>query len=285
MKIKYSHVVWILLGSAIMGFGINYFNIANGLSEGGITGLALILNYVLGWSPGITSILINLPLLLIGWRFFGRESFVYALIGNVSLSGFLIGFERFSLPMKDPLLASLYAGAMVGIGVGIVFRSGGMTDGTDVIARITQKYTGWSIGRTLLITDAIILVLSLIYLDLNRAMYTLIALIVGARFIDLIQEDAYAAKAAMIITKDTEDISAQILFKMKRSVTILNAKGAYMNDNKDVIYCVFSRTETVKLKGIVKEIDPNALVIINEVHEVFGKGWGLQLKEEGKEKA
>ncbi|WP_148932686.1 YitT family protein [Paenibacillus methanolicus] len=272
-NIKLFNVIAIVIGAAIMGFGINYFNIANGLAEGGIMGVSLILNYLLGWNPGLSSFLINIPLLLIGWKVMGRTSFIYAIIGAVSLSFFLYAFEFASKKLDDPLLASLYAGAFVGIGLGIVFRYGGMTDGMDVVALLCRQYWGWSLGKTLFLTDMIIIVLSLIYLDLQRAMYTLIAITVGARLIDFVQEGSYSAKAVTIISNEPDKIAAAVLRQMKRGVTFLSGKGAYTREPKEILYCVISRNETGKLKNIVKEADPEAFVIFSDAHEVVGKGW------------
>ncbi|WP_141430510.1 YitT family protein [Bacillus sp. 03113] len=273
MKTWWINILFIMLGSAIMGWGINCFNIANGLSEGGIMGIALILKYLFGWDPGLSSIIINLPLLWIGWRIMGRESFIFTIIGTVCLSVFLSVFQQYSLVMEDKLLASIYAGAAVGIGLGIVFRFGGMTDGVDIIARLFQKYFGWSMGSTILLLDAIVLLLSLVYLDLERAMYTILAVFVGAKLIDYIQEGSYAAKAVTIMSTMPDQISEQILAELNRGVTFLNGKGGYTRQDKEIIYCVISRSETVKLRNIVHEIDPSAFVIFNKVHEVFGKGW------------
>ena len=280
IAIKYHliKVIAILFGSAVMGFGVNEFNIANGLAEGGITGVALILNYVLGWSPGWSSLLINLPIFLLGWKFMGRTHFIYAMVGSLSLSAFFILFEPFSLPLEDPLLASLYAGAIVGIGLGIVFRYGGMTDGVDVMAMFCRQQFGWSLGRMIFITDAAVVLLSLLYLDLTRSMYTLIAMLVGARLIDFVQEGSYSAKAAIIISTRQEEISHRILQQLKRGVTFLNGKGAYSMRQQEVIYCVVSRKEIGRLKTIVHEADPAAFVTFSDVHEVLGKGW--QEKEE-----
>jgi uncharacterized membrane-anchored protein YitT (DUF2179 family) len=273
MRFKWTNTIAILIGSAVMAFGINCFNLANGLAEGGITGVALLLNYVLGWDPGLSSLLINLPLLLIGWKVMGKIGFLYALIGAVSFSVFLFAFQFASMPLQDPLLASLYAGAFVGVGLGIVFRYGGITDGVDIIARFFHKSFGWSFGRTIFLTDGLVLAASLFYLDLERAMYTMIAIVVGSRLIDFVQEGSFSGKAVTIISKKPEEIAGKILKEMKRGVTFLNGRGAYTKEPREVLYCVISKRETGRLKQIVMDTDPNAFVIFNDVHEVLGRGW------------
>lgn len=275
MKAIIKNSLAIIVGSAIMAFGINYFNIANGLAEGGIIGITILLKYVFNWNPALVNLLLNIPLLILGWKVLGGLSFVYTIIGTVSLSMFLIIFENFALPLQDPLLASIFAGVTVGIGLGIVFRFGGTSDGIDIIARLFNKYMGWTIGRTVFVADLLIIAISLVYLDITRAMYTLVAVYIGAKVIDLVLEGAYAAKAVMIISHLPAIVSKEIVLKMKRGTTLLNGKGGYSGENKEVIYCVVSRNEVITLKSIVHKIDPHAFVIVNDVYEVFGQGFTL----------
>ncbi|MGO4273358.1 YitT family protein [Paenibacillus sp. TAF58] len=275
-RIKWTNIAAIIGGSAIIGFGINYFNLANGLAEGGITGLALLLKYVLGWNPAWTNLLINVPLILIGWKTLGRISFIYTVVGMLSVSLFLWLFECFSMPLPDPLLASLYAGGIVGLGFGIVFRFEGMTEGTDIIARLMQKHYGIGIAKTILAIDFVILLLSLIYLDLTRAMYTLVAIIVGARVIDFVLEGASGARAAFIITTLPDLTANTIMLELKRGITFLEGRGGYTGTHREVIYCIVSRKEIIKLKTIVHRIDPSAFVAFSDVREVVGKGFATQ---------
>ncbi|KRE34005.1 YitT family protein [Paenibacillus sp. Soil724D2] len=272
-RIKWINIAAIIVGSAIIAFGINYFNLANGLAEGGITGLALLLKYVLGWNPAWTNLLINIPLILFGWKMLGRISFIYTVVGMLSVSLFLWLFESFSLPMPDPLLASLYAGGVVGLGFGIVFRFEGMTEGTDIIARLMQKHYGIGIAKTILAIDFVILLLSLIYLDLTRAMYTLVAIIVGARVIDFVLEGASGARAAFIITLKPDQIANMIMTELNRGITFLEGRGGYTGKHREVIYCIVSRKEVIKLKTLVHRVDPSAFVTFSDVREVVGNGF------------
>ncbi|QIZ06482.1 YitT family protein [Priestia megaterium] len=273
MKLEIKPILAIIVGSAIMGFGINCFNISNGLTEGGITGITILLKLLFNWDPGLVNLLINIPLMFLGWKTLGRTAFIYMIVGTVSLSVFLSVFEIFSLPLHDPLLASLYAGVSVGIGLGIVFRFGGATDGIDIIAHLLNKYMGLSIGRTMFFSDLIVVAISLIYLDLTRAMYTLVAVFIGAKVIDYVQETAYKAKAVMIISNATAEISKKITMEMERGVTILNGKGGYTGESKEVLYCVVNRNEIGRLKILVQGTDPCAFVSVNDVYEVLGKGF------------
>ncbi|MZQ84200.1 DUF2179 domain-containing protein [Paenibacillus sp. 5J-6] len=272
-KINFINVIAIIGGSAIIAFGMNYFNLANGLAEGGITGLALLLKYVLGWNPAWSNLLINIPLILIGWKMLGRISFIYTVVGMISVSLFLWLFEAFSMPLPDPLLASLYAGAIVGLGFGIVFRFEGMTEGTDIIARMLHKHYGIGIAKTIFGIDFIVLLLSLIYLDLTRAMYTLVAIIVGARVIDFVLEGASGARSAFIITDKPEQTATAIMTELQRGITFLEGKGGYTGLQREVIYCIVSRKEIIKLKSLVHRIDAAAFVSFSDVREVVGNGF------------
>ncbi len=264
----------ILAGAAVAGFGVNYFTIANGLGEGGFTGIAILLKYWFDWSPGITSIVLNLPLFILGWVYLGKRAMGYTIWGTVCFSFFLWLFEDFGSPIEDDLLlASLYAGVTVGLGLGIIFRFGGTTGGVDILARLANKYFGWSIGRTMFTFDFFVIAASLFYLGRERAMYTLILVFVAARVIDLVQEGLYSAKAAMIISNRPQEISRLILEQMDRGTTLLKGKGGYTQKEKEVLYVVVSRPELVHLKGIIQQVDPHAFVVISDARNVLGEGF------------
>lgn len=275
MQIRFKSVAAILIGTAIMGFGINAFNLPNNLAEGGITGISIIIKLLLPFvDQGVIYFLLNIPLFVIGWKVLGRTSFLYTIIGTISLSGFLSLFGIFltPTPLDDTLLAALYAGVTVGVGLGIIFRYGGTTGGVDIIARLLHKIAGISMGRTLFVADMLVIAASLIYLSLESAMYTLVAVFISARVVDFVQEGAYAAKALTIISDQTAQITQKIL-ELGRGVTMLSGKGAYSGGTKEVVYCVVSRNEVVRMKNLVKEIDPHAFVVVNDVHEVLGEGF------------
>lgn len=276
MKIRLDSIIAIIIGSAIMGFGINAFNIPNHLAEGGITGISILIKLLVPVvDQGIVFFVLNIPLFFLGWKILGRTSFFYTILGTVSLSVFLSLFDGvLLLPMKDRLLASLYAGVAVGVGLGIIFRYGGTTGGVDIIARLLQKYMGISMGRTLFFGDILVIGASLVYLNLESAMYTLVVVFIAARVIDFFQDGAYAGKALTIISNEADTISKHIL-DVGRGVTLLAGKGAYSGEEKKVIYVVVSRNEVMRFKTIVQEIDPHAFVIVNDVHEVLGEGFTL----------
>ncbi len=280
LKIKLKNVLFILLGSAIFSFGIIHFNLENNLAEGGFTGITLILYNLFQIDPAISNLVLNIPLFLIGWRLLGRNAFIYTIIGTVAVSLFLWIFQyhlRFHFPLREDLtLAALFAGVFIGIGLGIIFRYGGTTGGVDIIARLVNKYVGWSFGKTMFLFDAfVILSATITYLNYKEAMYTLVAVFVGARVIDFIQEGAYAAKAAMIISEKNAEIANRIIKELDRGATILNGKGTFTGSQKEVLYCVIARNEIFRLRNLIQQIDPHAFVAVNDVHDVLGEGFTL----------
>lgn len=278
-RLRIKNILFILLGAAIFSFGIVHFNIANKLGEGGFTGITLILLFEFDWDPAIMNLVLNIPLFLIGWKFLGRTTFIYTIIGTVAVSLFLRLFQTYSFDIdlgNDLLIASLLAGVFIGVGLGIIFRFGGTTGGVDIIARLANKYAGWTMGRTMFLFDAVVIVTSVLtYLDLIRGMYTLVAVFVGARVIDFIQEGAYSARGATIISSQSADIANQILKQMDRGVTVLDGRGSFTGEKRDVLYCVVARNEIVRLKSIITAVDPHAFVALSEVHDVMGEGFTL----------
>lgn len=249
----------------------------NHLAEGGFTGITLLLFFKFKIDPSISNLVLNIPVFFIGWRLLGRTSFLYTIIGTVSLSVFLSIFQAHQIQMPlehDLFLAALFAGVFIGVGLGIIFRYGGTTGGVDVIARLVFKYGNWSMGRTMFVFDACVITLSLIvYLSYKEAMYTLVAVFVAARVIDFIQEGAYAAKGATIMSAHNDEISSKIMKEMDRGVTILKGQGSFSRKDIDVLYCVVAKNELVRLKQVITSVDPHAFVAVSDVHDVIGEGF------------
>ncbi|MFZ3588678.1 YitT family protein [Bacillus sp. DJP31] len=276
-RIKIVNILFILLGAAIFSFGLVNFNMQHHLAEGGFTGITLLLFFKFGFDPSITNLLLNIPLFFLGWKILGRISFIYTMIGTFSLSAFLWIFQRYpvSIPLEDDMtLVAILAGLFIGVGLGIIFRYGGTTGGVDIIARLAHKYIGWSMGKTMFLFDVCVIGLSIItYLSLRQGMYTLVVVFIGAKVIDFMQEGAYAAKGATIISEKNDEIADKILKDMERGVTILRGQGSFTKQDRDVLYCVVGRNEIVKLKNIIIFVDPHAFVAVTDVHDVLGEGF------------
>ncbi|GIO22639.1 YitT family protein [Oceanobacillus sp. J11TS1] len=279
MNIRVKNIVFILLGAAIFSFGLVHFNMQHNLGEGGFTGITLLLFFLWNIDPAISNIILNIPVFFIGWKILGRNIFVYTMVGTISVSLFLWIFQIYQIPIgleHDMTLVALFAGVFIGVGLGIIFRFGGTTGGVDILARIISKYTSWSIGRAMFAFDFLVILTSIFtFLNLAQGMYTLVAVFIGARVIDFIQEGAYSAKGAFIISNQSEEIANQIMEKMERGVTILNGQGSFSKEKRNVLYCVVARNEITRMKNIINQTDPYAFVSMTTVHEVMGEGFTL----------
>ena len=283
-KTLLKNILPVSLGTAIYAFALHYFVISNELMEGGITGIALLINYAVHIPPSITTLVLNVPLFLLGWRALGRQSMLYTLWGTLSLSFFLWVMEtlirlKWIIPFTtnhDYLLAALYAGVTLGTGLGIVFRFGATTGGSDIIAQLVHRSQGWSVGQILLIFDALVILVSLFYLSQEKVLYTLVSIFVSTRMIDYITQGAYAAKAFTIITDSPILITEAITQEMQRGVTLFSARGAFSQETKEVVYCVVSRSEVRRLKLMIQKIDPLAFIIISNVNDVLGEGFRIE---------
>lgn len=266
--------LWILAGTFITAIALDVFLVPNKIAAGGVSGLATVTYYLFGWPVGATMLAINIPLLIAGIRSHGGSFGVRSLFGGVALSAFVDLLEPHVGPLtRDALLAAVYGGALSGVGLGLAFRHGGSTGGTDLAARLLDKMLPISTGQALFIIDFMVITLAGIVFDAELALYALITLFVTGKVVDVIQEGAGYARAAFIISTKTEEISQAVLKRMERGATIITARGAYTGLPRDVLLCSVARFEITTLKNIVKEIDPKAFVIIAEVHEVLGEGF------------
>ncbi|MEQ6206105.1 YitT family protein [Enterococcus mundtii] len=269
-------VFFIILGTSIYAFGLVYLNIANQLAEGGVSGITLILRALFHIDPAYSTLLINIPLILLGGKILGKRALAYTVLGTVSLSAFLWIWQRIPLQINlehDLLIVSLLAGLIAGVGSGIVYRMGGTTGGSDIIARILEKNHGISMGRSLLAFDVIVLLASLTYIDLKRMMYTLIASYVFSRVIDFILDGGYSAKGILVVSNKSEVIAPLLMTGLQRGVTFLHGEGGFSGVDKKMIYMVVSARELNEVKRIIHEIDEHAFLSILNVHEVEGEGF------------
>ncbi len=284
LLLHWKNSLGIVIGAAIYAFGIHYFVISNEFMEGGITGVTLLLHYAFGFPPSLLNLAINIPLFIISWRTLGRQQLAYTLLGTFALSLFLwimeIGIRtEWITPFRwtqDYLLAALYAGVCLGTGIGIVLRSGGTTGGTDIIARIFQLYKGWSMGKIILVIDVIVIGTSLIYIPMDKILYTLVAVFVASKVIDFITDGAYAARSFTIVTERGDEVADVITQQLERGVTLLPAHGAYSGKSKQIVYCVVSRGEMRALQSLVKKVDPFSFIVISDVHDVLGEGFRIR---------
>lgn len=277
--IRIQNILLIILGAALFSFGLVNFTIQHELAEGGFTGITLILLFAFNWDPALLNLLLNIPMFFLGWKMLGRRSFIYTVIGTVAVSIFIKIFMKYQVQIHmegDLFLVALFAGVFIGVGLGIIFRSGGTTGGSDIIARLAHKKFGVTMGKTMFAFDAVIILLSwVVYLDYRSMMYTLVALFVGARVIDFVQEGAYSARGAFIVTNNPDELAKNIADKMGRGVTVFKGYGHFSKENREILYCVVGKNEMIRLKNLIIAVDPAAFVSLMEVHDVMGEGFTL----------
>ncbi|WP_273724146.1 YitT family protein [Leuconostoc mesenteroides] len=275
-RISIRDLIMIAIGTGMYGWGLINVNIPNDLAEGGISGITLILRALFNWNPAYTNLLLNVPLLFIGYRILGRRALIYTIWGIASLSFWLWLWQVVPTPPAlhhDMLIAGIIAGIIAGFGLGIVFRFGGTSGGSDVVARIVEQKFSIPIGRTMFILDACVLLLSLVYINIVHMMYTLIASFVFSQVVSMTQRGAYDARSFMIFTQYPEEMSHAIMDELDRGTSLLKAEGGYSHQDQRVVYAVVDPSEVSTVRRIVDQVDPKAFVSIFTTQEQLGEGF------------
>lgn len=270
----------IALGSVVTAVGLNMFLIPNKVAAGGVSGLATVLHYVVGYPVGATMLALNIPLFLLSLKVLGTRFGINTLYGAAILSIAIDGTAPFTPVLtQDLLLSSLYGGVLSGIGMGLVFRFRGTTAGTDLAAAIINKLVGISVGQALLFVDFfVILSAGIAFKSTELSLYALISLFVTTQLIDLIQEGPSSSKAFIVMTTMPDRVAQAILAEMERGVTYLQGRGAYTGAVRETLLCVVSTSEVTALKDLIYHIDKSAFVIVADVHEVLGEGFSSRTK-------
>ena len=265
-----------LLGSALFALGFSCFLMPNDISTGGISGLALVVVEVLGvGSVGSLSILINLPLFLLGGVKIGRRFFFGSLTGMLFSSVLIDAFALIPMPVTEPLIGALYGGVLCGLGLGVVFAAGASTGGSDIVVRLLKlRYRDVPIGQISMCFDAMVVVITgIVFRDLNKALYTGVAVFLSGKVMDAVVYRFDYSKVALIITKEHQKIAEAINARLDRGATFLHGEGSYTHQEMMVVLTAVKRQQITELKELVMEIDPAAFVIVQEAHQVLGDGF------------
>ena len=273
----------ITLGAVIYALAFDWFVAPNQIAMGGVTGLAQIVNALVPVLPvGVLSIIVNVPLFLAGWRLLGGRLLVSSLYAMAvsSLAIDVIAWMH-TFPPMDPILATLYGGAGMGVGLGLVFSQGATTGGTDIIGKLLKLKFPWlPIGKLVMIPDMVVVILAaVVFGTVNAALYGLIQMYLLSKVMDMILYGWDTSRVAYIITDRWEE-TVQGLLDMNRGVTLLQGKGAYTGAEKQVLLVAFRQREIVPIKRMLREIDPKAFFIVCDAHEILGEGFGDYQKEE-----
>ena len=279
---KFGWLVMTVLGSTVFALGFALFLMPYDMNAGGISGLAQVVVEVLGFgSVGTLSILINMPLFILGGIKIGKRFFVGSLIGMV-LSSLLIDAFAMLPPMDmEPLLCVLYGGAVCGLGLGVVFISGTSTGGSDILVRLLKlKYRNVPIGQIALYFDVIVVTLTgIVFQDISKALYTGLTVFVTSQVIDAVVYRFDYSKVALIISREYEAIAQAIGKELYRGATFLHGEGSYHHNQTKVVLTAVKKQQVAELKELVIRIDPNAFIIVQEAHQVLGDGFSRYSKE------
>jgi uncharacterized membrane-anchored protein YitT (DUF2179 family) len=269
--------VLITIGALLQALSIRLFLVPGHLVNGGISGLAQLINYYTKFPIGVMILIGNIPLLILGWRHLGGRRFAirtaYAVIVVSLLTDLLVLFLPAEGLSKDLVLNTLYGGVISGIGYGLVYRGHGTSGGTDILVRIINNWRSIPISQSYLLTDSLIMFLSGLVYSWTNALYAIIMLFISGITAEVTTEGPNVVRTAIIITSRPEPVSHSILTDMERGVTAINATGVYTGAERSMLYCVITRSEVSVLKSLVLEADPEAFIVIGQANEVLGEGF------------
>ncbi|MFJ7668200.1 YitT family protein [Lysinibacillus sp. NPDC097195] len=273
VKTSILEYVYVIIGAAVVAIGFNVFLLPNQVASGGVSGISTILHGLFGWNPGLVQYAFNIPLFLAGVLILGKKFGVKSFVGTITLPFVVLITDNWEPWTDNPLLGALFGGIVVGLGIGLVFKGNASTGGTDLLAQIITKFTGLSLGTSVLLIDGIIAISAAIVFDLEKGLYALIGLYVTTKTIDIIQLGFSQSKMVYIITLKQDEVRDAIYAEINRGVTKLPAIGGYTGQARPVLMVVVYQTEFTKLKQLIKNVDPSAFVIVSDAYEVLGEGF------------
>lgn len=258
------------IGALLVAVGLEIFLVPNQLIDGGVVGLAIMGAHLTGWPLSLFLIGLNLPFLWVGYQQIGR-TFAFSTLYSIAVMALFVSLLH-PVPVltEDLLLAALFGGISLGLGVGVIIRNGGSLDGTEIVAILLSRKAPFSVGEIVMFFNLFILGSAGFLFGWDHAMYSLVAYFVAFKAIDVAIEGLEESKSAIIITSNPDPMRDAILHRLGRGVTEWNGKGGYTQENKTLFYCVVTRLELAKLRSIVLEHDEQAFVVVEDVHEVLG---------------
>lgn len=274
-------IIMVLIGTFIYSAGVGLFLDPNGLAPGGVVGISVIVSHIFGGATGTWYFLFNIPIVLLGWWQFGGRFIIWSFLSVLFNSLFTNLFSVFPAVTNEHLLAALAGSILTGVGIGIVLRSGATTGGTDIIIKVLRrKYPAIKTSTFFMVVDVcIVAAAGILFRDFNIAMYAFIAVVVAGRVMDYVLYGKDEATLVFIISDKADSVLARILEEISAGATILTGRGAYSQNEKNIIMCVVKKRTTPDLEDIVKEEDSHAFMIVTSASEIYGEGYKNILKE------
>ena len=271
--------VQIVIGCVIGAAAYPTFLDPGKIAPGGLTGVAMILKHLWGWDIGITSLILNIPLFVVGYKAMGRVFAFRSLVATILFSLMIDLLPLREIPV-EPILGTLYGGILLGIGLGFILRGGATTGGTDMAARMVHKYLPFlSVGMFLFLIDCVVVIAAWIFIGSSEALYALICIFVSGKAVDMVMLGLSSNKACFVISDAWERVSQRLMNEMERGVTQLTAKGAYTGKDRPEVLCVLPPQEGSRPKEIVRQEDEKAFMFITEAHEALGEGFSSLMSE------
>ncbi|WP_413088492.1 YitT family protein [Terribacillus sp. 179-K 1B1 HS] len=266
-------LVFLIAGSFLFALAVNIFAIPSELGEGGVTGITIILFYALGWAPSIMNLILNGLLLIIGYRFLDKQTVFYTLIVILLNSSFLHLTESWEIASDQVLVNAVFGGVFAGVGIGLILKVGGTTAGTAILAKLANKYLDWNTSFALLFFDLIVVAASWFIIGTEKLLITVIMLYIATKVMEFVIEGLNPKKAVFIISNQKDTIAKTISTQLDRGVTLLEGRGYYTQNQKEILYVVINKQELLPLKKIVRSIDTKAFITLYDVRDVFGEGF------------
>jgi len=267
----------VLLGALVQALAMRLFLVPGQLVSGGISGIAQIVNHFVSIPIGLMVFIGNIPLFILGWRFLGGPRFALRTAVSVGAFSLFTDLLVFIIPAQgmthDNVLNALFGGVLLGVGLGLVYRGGGTSGGSDILGRILNHRLGISISQAYLITDTIVVLAGGFAFSWEKALYGMVVIYVSGIAAEMISEGSGIFRTAMIITEKHQEVTSAVMKMLERGVTLLSGQWAYTGKDRPVLYCVITRSEVNQLKEIVKEIDPAAFMVIGVAHDAMGEGF------------
>ncbi|RLK63730.1 YitT family protein [Atopobacter sp. AH10] len=269
----------IIFGNILMAFVVNNFLLPYHLGEGGASGLTIILFYLFGIPLYLSNIVINGILLVLGWKFLDPRTMYYTIFSTILYSICLKWIPNFAIPIKEPLLVPLIVGVLTGIAIGTVVLAGGTTAGSDILARMLNKYFGWNTGTAVLIIDFIIILPFFLITGFERTILSILNVVLNGKTIDFVLYGLNPRKSVMIISDHADRIAEELQATIDRGITVLHGHGYYTKDKKDILYIIVTRQQLMTVNNVVNFIDPQAFFIVTSVQNVNGQGFSYFINE------
>ncbi len=277
MKETIKEYLIITLGVILVSCAVVYFYVPAHITGGGITGIAIILNYHLPSLPiGMSMTIMNIILFVIGFLFIGGNFGAKTIYASFGVSGTMWLIEVVMKPQaltNDVLLSAIIGTLLLGTGLGIVFSQNASTGGTDIIAKILNKYFHWNLGKSMQAVDFIVVLFAAVTFGIATALYSVVCVLMNGVIIDKVLEGFTSVKAVMVFSNDNESIQNYIIKELDRGCTEFDGKGGYSGNKNSVVYSVMDRTQLIKLRTYIKKYHPDSFIIVSEAHEVLGKGF------------